>query len=76
MYVALLVGVVFSGGGIVLLVPPMRHVRFKLLLMCVEKIEGHVSIEFKSENGVGWAMLEAYAEDKERLRIVPELLRC
>ena len=57
-------------------VPPIRHVRFKLLLIYVGKIGGHVSIEFESENGVGWAMLEAYAEDKERLRIALELLRC
>jgi len=57
-------------------VPPMRHVRFKLLLMYIEKIGGHVSIEFESENGVGWAMLEAYAENKERLRIALELLGC
>ena len=55
-------------------VPPKRHVRFKLLLMYVEKIRGHISIEFESENGVGWAMLEAYAEDKERLKITLEPL--
>ena len=57
-------------------VPPRRHVRFKLLLMYVRKIGGHVSIEFESKNGVGWAALEAYAKDRERLRIALELLGC
>jgi len=52
----------------------MRYVRFKLLLIYVEKIGGHVNIEFESENGVGWAMLEVYAEDKERLRTALEPL--
>jgi len=63
-------------AGLYYFVPPRRHVRFKLLLIYVEKIGGHISIEFESENGVGWAMLEAYAEDKERLRTALELLGC
>ncbi len=66
----------FSGGGIVLLRATHEACKIQTTPNVCREDRGHVSIEFESENGVGWAMLEAYAEDKERLRIALELLGC